>query len=386
MHLQSLMAHLVYGPTTEMGRRVVRHQLNQAVPNGLPNMVNAWTGDIVMLLRTVLAGMLLVLITWQSRAARAPQHSAARTAPCRAEGTLSRLPELPEASGVAVSRSIPDRLWAHTDSGEARLFALDTHGTVTGRVRVTGATVVDWEAIAVGPCPAGSCLYVADIGDNDAKRRHVTVYLIPEPAGANGTAAVSGSFEAIYPDGAQDAEALLVTSDGGLFVVTKGTTGPVALYRFPRDLQSAASLRLERVGKPREDGKPDGDQRITDGTVSPDGQWVVLRTQRALVFYRAPQFFTGNWQQDRLVDIHEVGEPQGEGVALGLDGTIYLAGEGGGDARPGSFARLRCLFDRWTLISGPATLQHSPMLRDESCDDEWVADRPSRLLGTDRDA
>jgi hypothetical protein len=33
MHLQSLMAHLVYGPATEMGRRVVRAQFDEAMPN-----------------------------------------------------------------------------------------------------------------------------------------------------------------------------------------------------------------------------------------------------------------------------------------------------------------------------------------------------------------
>jgi len=33
MHLQSLMAHLVYGPTTEMGRRMVRAQFDEVLPN-----------------------------------------------------------------------------------------------------------------------------------------------------------------------------------------------------------------------------------------------------------------------------------------------------------------------------------------------------------------
>src|SRR5688572_28073048 len=45
--------------------------------------------------------------------------------PCRPDGSVLPLRELPEASGVAVSRRSPGMLWAHNDSGEAVVFALD---------------------------------------------------------------------------------------------------------------------------------------------------------------------------------------------------------------------------------------------------------------------
>ena len=73
------------------------------------------------------------------------------------------------------------RLWTHNDSGEAVIFALDANGSVTGSVRVSGARVGDWEAMAVGPCGAGSCLFIADIGDNEANRDRITIYRVPEP-------------------------------------------------------------------------------------------------------------------------------------------------------------------------------------------------------------
>ena len=69
-----------------------------------------------------------------------------------------RLQELPEASGLAASRRTPGLLWSHNDSGEPVVFALNATGAVKDRVRVTGAQVEDWEAIAVGSCPQGSCL------------------------------------------------------------------------------------------------------------------------------------------------------------------------------------------------------------------------------------
>ena len=33
-------------------------------------------------------------------------------------GTLQRVPELPEGSGLAASRRAPDRFWSHNDSGD----------------------------------------------------------------------------------------------------------------------------------------------------------------------------------------------------------------------------------------------------------------------------
>jgi hypothetical protein len=205
-----------------------------------------------------------------------------------------------------------------------------------------GATVEDWEAVAVGPCQAGSCVYIADIGDNDARRKRITIYRVPEPAGAEDSVAVKEIFHATYPDGAHDAEALLVTPVGELFVVTKGDTAAVALYRFPRELRAGATHQLERVGNPRGPGKPVETERVTDGAVSPDGEWVALRTRRQLTFYRAAELTKGNWRESRKVDFSAAGETQGEGVAIGADGAVYLAGEGGGKSQAGTFARLMC--------------------------------------------
>jgi len=273
--------------------------------------------------------------------AAAPEQSSA--AACRPGAPVSTLPGLPEASGIAVSRSVPGRLWTHNDSGQPILFALDARGNVTGQVRLSGVGVGDWEAIAVGPCPTGSCIHVGDIGDNNARRKRITVYRLPEPSEAATAAAVTDVFHATYPDGAHDAEALLVTPAGDLLIVTKGDTGAVALYRFPRELRPGATHQLERVGQPRAPGKPVESERITDGAVSVDGRWVVLRTTHRLTFHQTAEFVSGTWREARNVDLTTVGETQGEGVAIGGDGTVYLAGEGGGKSRPGTFARFNCL-------------------------------------------
>lgn len=284
----------------------------------------------------VVASLLFVpwpapLVVVQARQQQAQQ--------CSARGSLVQLPGLSEASGLAVSQRVPGRLWTHNDSGQPVLVALDSKGAVAGRVQVSGAKVEDWEAIAVGPCGTGSCVYIGDIGDNGGKRRSVTVYRVPEPENASGTAAVSDVFQATYPDGAHDAEALLM-ADGQLYIVTKGEGGPVALYRFPAQLQPGTTMKLERVGDIAVKG--DAASRITDGSVSADGQWVLLRSRTQLTFYRAPELLGGKSRPAFTVDLKPLREPQGEGVAFGAEDSVFLAGEGGGKSRSGTFVRFAC--------------------------------------------
>ncbi len=286
-----------------------------------------------------------VLMAWATVVTTA---SAAGTVPpldpasCKPAGSLVRLNGLPEASGLVVSRTSQGRLWSHNDSGKPEIIAFDQKGNIAGHVSIAGARNTDWEAMAIGTCGKSSCLYVADIGDNDGKRAEITIYRVPEPAKPGGSAQPDAVIRATYPDGAQDAEALLSAPDGALYVVTKGDTGPVALYRVPGDTRGSAPLKLERIGAPLSKGKPAANARITDGAISPDGELVVLRTRTALIFYPAADFLKGNFRELRRMDVTSLGEPQGEAVAFGPSNTIYVAGEGGGKSQPGTLAVLSC--------------------------------------------
>ena len=140
----------------------------------------------------------------------------------------------------------------------------------------------------MAPVPVGRAFTSADIGDNQAERQRITIHRVPEPS-TEDSVVVKETFHATYPDGAHDAETLLVAPDGGLFIVTKGETDAVALYRFPRELRPGETHQLERVGNPAHRRKPPETERLTDGAVSPDGTWVVLRTRQGLAFHRATQ-------------------------------------------------------------------------------------------------
>jgi hypothetical protein len=266
----------------------------------------------------------------------------ADTLNCRPSGALIKMDELAEASGIAASRRTPGALWALNDSGDPVIYALDAKGAVTGHLRLTGAKVEDWEAIAVGPCGSGSCVYVGDIGDNNGTRKQITIYRVPEPAIGDNITATAEVFHATYPDGPQDAESLVLTSDGSLYIVTKGEKGSVALYRFPRELRAGSTMPLQRVAKPRDAGKSPNSERITDAAASPQGDWIVLRTNRAVTFHHAKELIAGNWRPAHVVDLADLDEPQGEGVTLTADGSLVVVGEGGGKSAPGTLARLTC--------------------------------------------
>jgi hypothetical protein len=247
---------------------------------------------------------------------------------CTPAAKSQSLPALPEASGAGLSRRTPGLIWSLNDSGEAVVHAIDATGAARGRVLIPNAAVDDWEDISVAPCAGGSCLYIADIGDNNRARRGITVFRVPEPQPQDAQSAPAEVFTARYPDGAHDAEALFVAG-GDLFILTKDRTA--ALYRFPKPLQAGATVTLERVGELPLRG-------VTDAETSADGAWVAVRTNDELAFYRTPELSRGK-SSAITTSLRPLKEPQGEGVAVDASGTVYLTGEG---QRAGSLNTLRC--------------------------------------------
>ena len=251
---------------------------------------------------------------------------------------------LPEASGLALSRRTPDLVWSMDDSDYPTVVAFTPDGDVKGVVRITGATVRDWEDISIGPCPNGSCLYVGDIGDDGAKRSELTIYRVPEPKADDNATPPADAFLFDYPDKAHDAEALFVAPDQTLFIITKGH--PAVLYRAPRDARPGVAAKLTRVADlPVEALLLDDNRRrsrITDAEMSPDGKWVALRTNSELLLVRTSDLMEGKIADAWHADLRSLDEPQGEGVAISNDGNVYLAGEGGGHGLPGTLAHIKC--------------------------------------------
>lgn len=263
---------------------------------------------------------------------------------------------LEEASGVAASRRHPGVLWTHNDSGgKAAVSAVDSTGRELGRVRVAGARNRDWEDIALGPCPGGECLYLADTGDNRLRHDEAVIYRIPEPAPGDTVSAPAERFPLRYPGGPRDVEALYLLPDGALYLVSKGRHHPIELYRYPPPLRAGETVVVEKVQRFSENGVA-LPFRVTGAGATPDGRWVAIRTYTAVQLYRpdANGHLTPALPPPGL-DLQPLAEPQGEAVDIRADGTLILISEAGPSGVSGTLGRLPCRL--------PAGIDGAPSIR-----------------------
>lgn len=267
---------------------------------------------------------------------------------CRRNATVDLPAELAEASGIAVSRQHTGVFWLHNDSGgDPLLYAVDAVGRLLGTVRVEGAENKDWEDIALGPCPSGTCLYIADTGDNDAKRDDVAIYRVPEPAPGDAETVPAEKFEMRYPNGPRDTEALFVLPDGSLYLIAKGRDHPVELFRAPSAtaLRQDSTVTLRSVRKLSPGPVPQAAQ-ITGADASRDGAVVAVRSYGSLLLYRTRDLLEAAERAPLRVDLAPVGEMQGEGVGVRTGGAVVLASEGAGKNVPGTLSSLQCSLPR----------------------------------------
>jgi hypothetical protein len=254
---------------------------------------------------------------------------------------------LRETSGIAESRRTPGVYWSHNDSGRSPdLFAVGADGRHLGKMVVTGARNGDWEDIASGPCPDGgpACLYLADTGNNDRKRTHISLWVFPEPDPAAEGTQKATEYKARFPGEPTDVEAIFVLPNGQVYLVSKGNNDPVTLFRWPTPLDPGQTATLESIRQL--EPKPDqvGD-RVTGASATPDGKWVAVRTYAALAFYRTADLL-GAGQPFAQFDLDPIAEPQGEAVSMASDGSVVLTSEGPGKHLPGTISQLRCALPR----------------------------------------
>jgi hypothetical protein len=261
--------------------------------------------------------------------------------------------DLTETSGIATSLANGGVLWAHNDSGgRPEVFAIGVEdGADRGRWAVAGAEARDWEDMAAGPAPGGpgdgpgdggnerpGVLYLGDIGDNEAQRLGITVYVAAEPtvpAGAAGAAGSAGSaggtitdvqaLDLTYADGPRDAETLLADPvSGDLFVVSKQWDGnPTGVYRVPAGAvrDPDAPVVMEREGDVA--GLPV--QLVTGGDVARDGSLVALRTYLGVLLWdRRPGETVPEALRRPPCGAPAALEPQGEAIAFAADGRGYV--------------------------------------------------------------
>jgi len=254
--------------------------------------------------------------------------NAAGTTACVPAGPAQALPEiLRESSGVAWSRSKEGVLFSHNDGGHAAsIYALSVQGALLGEIPLTGIQNRDWEDIATGECAAGSCIYVADVGDNAEIRDQIVLYRVPDPGVYDGTPLEAAAFPMVLPDGPRDMEAVFVLPGEEVFFVSKGRSDAVTLFRYPPPLRSGEVVRLEAV-QTFSEGRLPIPKQITGADASQDGSVVAIRSYEALSLFQVEEGRLNPISGARAA-LRTLNEAQGEAVGLGPNGEVILTSEG----------------------------------------------------------
>lgn len=250
----------------------------------------------------VAVGMLGMLATLSPFASEGDPNLEAEVAVTLQDETIA------ESSGLVVRG---DRLYTINDSGDGPyVYAVDLEtGETVGVTTFDDEEPDDLEAIARG---RGRALWVGDTGDNRRARGSVRVHrFVPPPGGGTVTAE---TYDLTYPDGPHDAETLLVhPQTERVLVVTKRPFLGGVVYQAPEDLRAGELHQLEPVGAVS--------GFVTDGTFLPDGRHVLVRTSGGAAVYTYPGF-------EKVAEFELPVQDQGEGVAIGDDGRVYLSSEG----------------------------------------------------------
>jgi hypothetical protein len=236
------------------------------------------------------------------------------------QGKLAN-PLLEEVSGLVASQRYPNRLYVHTDSGgESAVFVLDTLGNELGRLDLSGLKNRDWEDIAIGPGPNGSSyIYVADIGDNEAKHEEIYLYRFAEPELLQAIPSTAiDQVKLQFPGGPKDAETLLADPrTGTLFLVSKREPKN-ALYQVPATAFEKGSATLEKVHEFDFNSSVAGD-------ISKDGSQILIKTYLAVFYWKRTE------KQSLLealkvapMRLPYVPEPQGEAIGFNFKGDAYF--------------------------------------------------------------
>ena len=149
-------------------------------------------------------------------------------------GNLSQS-EIREASGMASSGYSDKHLWVLNDGGApASLHAFTTDGEFVRTIKLDNARNRDWEDLASFAWDGKNWLLVADVGDNAARRKYVSLYLLEEPGLATGPSfAATKEIRLTYPDGPRDCEAVAVDTKNNQILLLSKRTIPALLYAVP---------------------------------------------------------------------------------------------------------------------------------------------------------
>lgn len=235
-----------------------------------------------------------------------------------------------ESSGLACSRTAAGVFWTHNDSGDsARVFAFNMKGEDLGECSIEGASARDWEDMASWTVGRRGHLLLADVGDNQRKRKSCVLYDVLEPPvdpkqrSVARSAEVFRRIEFVYEDGPRNCEAVAVDPVGKcIYLISKEPLSKVYALPWPKP-DARMPVRARVIATLRVPG-------ATGMDISPDGlRAIVLTYAHAFEYTREPDEKWADAFARKPRPIKMPPRVQGESICYGADGkTIYLTSEG----------------------------------------------------------
>ena len=249
--------------------------------------------------------------------------------------------KIDEASGLARSQREPGVLWTINDSGKPALHPLDLNGRRLGEVELRKADNRDWEDLASFTLDGDPYLLIADIGDNNARRKKVTLYFAKEPRTDENKTRADWEVEFTYPNGPRDAESAAIDIENERVLVLSKRDIPPALYELPMRSNSDKKIMASWLGTIDSLPKPSRqDLEFAPKTknwhwqpvgmdISADNRAAVILTYRAIYYYlRRPGQDWFEALNTRPIRVGLGNFPNAEAVAFGDDKrTVYVTGE-----------------------------------------------------------
>lgn len=226
-----------------------------------------------------------------------------------------------EASGIADSKRNPGFLWAQQDGGNpAELFLISYNGNVQKKIYIKSAQNRDWEDMALGNGPVAGVnyIYIAETGDNNASYTNYSIYRFEEPFITTDTVLVFDKINFQYPDGAHDAEAILL--DGNtkdIYIITK-RDAKSKIYKLPYPQSTSSTSVAVEAGELSLNG-------ITAAALSPDGTEILLKTYTAVYYWKRKnnESIVAALMRNAIASGY-VTEPQGEAICFKNDNSAFF--------------------------------------------------------------
>lgn len=189
--------------------------------------------------------------------------------------------ELNENSGIVSFNT--KNAWFVEDGGNAdKIYKVDYKGKIIKKLDIKGAKNKDWEDLTKDK--KGN-VYIADIGNNESRRKDLVIYKIPNPELIEGDKIEAEKIKFYYPEQKKfppkkkhlyyDAESLFYKNDY-LYVITKNRAHPfngdAFIYKIPAKKGNHKAQLVDTINL----CKDWNSCQITSADVSPNGKKLAL--------------------------------------------------------------------------------------------------------------